>query len=201
MTLAEIGGSLAAHMATKHVAKPPTPPKPGEVDPTPIWAMLFAKLLHVGCPPVEAVAHILPELADDREQCVVVAVRWKRDALVIGELNQLNGGAFIDLPRDTRLKLVWEKLTAEAAYYLWDANFCNIRDKDELGKIKMAREMVGAEIGKQPDEADPMMAFARLAQELAKSAVAEKHVKATTPPQTGVGLFAGSTKHRQVKDS
>ena len=155
-------------------------------DMTEELALVYAKLLSVGCPPIRAVVYCAPELGMTQqglEAAKKIAGRWVADALVLAAVDNINGGKWHDLPVERRLELARQKSDAEAAFYLWTTNFSMVDHTEGLAKMKMAREMVKAALGEAPDESDPMAAFARFAMELAKNAQVTGAAKAKKPVQ------------------
>lgn len=149
-------------------------------------ALIFAKLLTIGCPPLRAVLYVHPQLNENdegRTAAKKVAWQWQNDALVLEAINSINGGQFHELPAEKRYRLALEKSNAEAAFYLWSTNFVNIDHREGIDKIKIARDILKSELGQQPDEADPMAAFARFAMELSKNMHTEAVAKSKKPPQ------------------
>lgn len=149
-------------------------------------ALVYAKLLSVGCPPVRAVIYCNPELLvtqEGRDAAKRVAAQWMSDALVIAAISSINGGKWHELPMETRFRLAIEKSNAEASFYLWANNFVETEHREGLEKIKLARDIIKKELGEQPDEADPMAAFARFALELSKNMHTEAVAKGKKSPQ------------------
>lgn len=131
-------------------------------------ALVFAQLLYAGCPAETAVLYMwkdaVPELAAG------VAREWLRDRLVLLAVEQLNGGQWIQLDDKKRYELSLRKVLAEMAFYIWNTNFSEIRDKVDLEKHAQARQTLKAEISGVSDD-DPMSAFARFATEIMRNAV------------------------------
>lgn len=141
----------------------------------PATALLFAKLLHVGAPPLKAVLYICPNVHPDLLE--KVAKVWLGDAEVLRAVEHLNGGAWLDLPKETRLQLALDKHVAEVAYYLWTTNFSDTEHREGLDKMKQAREVLKLELGRQADPDDPMAAFARFALDFARAQDAHKQAE------------------------
>lgn len=149
-------------------------------------ALVYAKLLSVGCPPILAVLYCAPELRltdQGKEAAKRIAAHWTSDALVLAAVDNINGGKWHELPIEKRLELARAKSDAEAAFYLWTTNFSTVEHTEGLAKMKMAREMVKGALGEAPDESDPMAAFARFAMELAKNTQAQSAAKSRKPTQ------------------
>lgn len=149
-------------------------------------ALIYAKLLSVGCPPVRGVFYCAPQLMetqDGRDIAKKVASRWLNDAAVAQAIENINGGKFHELPLEERMKLALDKSNAEAAFYLWTINFGETEHREGIDKIKLARDIIKRELDMQPDEADPMQAFARMAMELAKNAQLDSAARARKAPQ------------------
>jgi len=137
------------------------------------------------------VLYCIPELLqtqEGRETAKKVASLWLNDALVVQAISDINGGKWHELPEETRYKLAIAKSNAEAAFYLWTTSFVETDHREGLEKMKLAREIIKRELGDQPDEADPMAAFARFAMDLAKNMHTESVAKAKRVPTTGLGL-------------
>lgn len=149
-------------------------------------ALVYAKLLVVGCPPIRAVLYVAPQLADSdagKTLAKKVAWQWTHDALVLQALSSINGGDWQELSKEQRFKLALEKSNAEAAFYLWTTNFGDVDSREGLDKIKIARDILTKELGGQIDADDPMQAFARFAHEVAKNMAANEATKRKRPPQ------------------
>lgn len=149
-------------------------------------ALVYAKLLKVGCPPTRAICYIHPHLLETeqgRSTAKTLASRWNADALVLEALASINGGKWHELPEETRYKLAIEKNNAEASFFLWTSNLAETDSREGLEKIKLCREILKKELGQAPDESDPMAAFARFAMELAKNAHTETVAKGKKAPQ------------------
>lgn len=153
---------------------------------TPQIAMVYAKLLTAGCPPVRGVYYCIPSLTTDKkgiETAKHIARTWMHDERVLGALNNINGGEWHTLPPERRAQLALDKHNAEWSFYLWTTNVNDIESREGLEKLKQAREVIKGVLGQQPDEADPMQAFARFAIELAKNAAKDRAVRGKTMPQ------------------
>lgn len=149
-------------------------------------AVVYAKLLKVGCPGLRAVFYCCPNLTRDEKGLDVAKQTlrlWNADALVLEALENINGGKYHELPEETRLRIAIEKSNAEAAFYLYANNFNDMESRDQLEKVKLARDIVKAILGQQPDQDDPMAAFARLALELTRNTQATAAAKVKKPPQ------------------
>lgn len=152
-------------------------------------ALVYAKLLTVGCPPVRAVIYVVPSLNETepgREAAKKVARQWAADVHVLKALASINGGDWQDLPPEKRYQLALDKNLGEAAFHLWTVNFGDVEHREGLEKMKMAREMLKAALGQRPDDSDPMQAFARFALDLAKEA-ATSAARGKKSPQTQDG--------------
>lgn len=147
-------------------------------------AVVFAKLLSAGCPPAKAIAYLFQDVADEPDICKELAKQWLSDSLVRKAIDHLNGGAWAELSKERRFQLALDQCNAEAAYFLWTTPFGTIEHREGLEKVKMAREMLKAELKQAPDEADPMQAFARFALDYARG-VAEANSKKKIAPQAG----------------
>lgn len=133
----------------------------------------LAKLLHVGCPVIDAVSYIAPRLTDP-DLMKQLARLWLSDPLTRQALSELQGGAWMDLPLEKRLLLAQEKSDAEAGFYLYANNFNTITSRDELEKFKIAREIVRSKVQGEVDETDPLKAFARFALDVLQTQNAQR---------------------------
>jgi len=198
----QIGEAVRKRAGTKGIEdrqpsqefKQATDPTKGGLIPamTNEMAIVYAKLLNVGCPPIRAVLYCAPWLMESEEGKQLakkVAASWCADALVIEALSSINGGKWHELPMETRAKLAIEKNNAEAAFFLWSANFGDMSAREEIDKMKLARDILKGILGQQPDESDPMQAFARFALELVRNTTAQRSAQAKKPVQVeGDGL-------------
>lgn len=157
-------------------------PKPPQMSPK--LAAIFAKLLHVGCPGLRAVLYCAPEL--DMDTAKLTLREWMADSQVLKAIENINGGAWIDLPPEERFKLAFDKHISEMAFHLYATNFGEIEHKDGLDKLKQCREVVGSLIGKKVDTSDPMNAFAQFAIELTKT-MAEADSRRRKAPELRTG--------------
>jgi len=179
------------------MAKKPAPPRTltqraenelGNAPPMTIeLAVVFAKLLHIGCPAPRAVLYCAPQLATGGPGMIdvvkTVARQWVHDVLVVEAIGNINGGAFHELPAEDRMRIALEKSTAEISFYLFATNFNDVDSREGIDKIKYAREVLKVALGQQPDELDPMQAFARYALDMAREAQAKRSAGKKTPPQ------------------
>lgn len=133
---------------------------------SPPLALVFAKLLHVGCPPVRAVLYCAPRL--DKDTAQKVSRLWLNDAEVLRAVEGLNGGAWAELPPEKRYELAYNKHLSEHAFYLWVTNWNDVEHNEGINKMKISREVLRAELGKVPDDADAMQAFARFALDMVR---------------------------------
>ena len=121
-------------MARRPKDRKEAPPGKSEIQGVPIItppsAMVFAKMLHVGCPPIRAIHYMFPHL--DVDAAKAVARSWLNDRLTLNAVEELNGGNWQDLDKDKRLQLALDKNNAEAAFYLWTSNLADTEHKDGL---------------------------------------------------------------------
>jgi hypothetical protein len=132
-------------------------------------ALVFATLLHVGCPPIRAVLVIKPETT--KEIAEVTARQWLNDALVLSAMEDRIGGKWMELPMDKRMELARTKHIAEMAFYLWSGNFNDAMSKEEIAKMKEAREVVSKELGVESGDDDPLQEFTKLAIGLVRAGI------------------------------
>jgi len=130
-------------------------------------ALIYAKLLTVGCPPIRAVIYCCPDI--ELELAKKVSRVWLNDAGVLRALESINGGTWHELPPETRYKLALDKHKSELAFYLWTTNFNDIEHREGIEKLKQAREEMKKLNGEAVDD-DPLAAFARFTLELAQNA-------------------------------
>src|SRR3990167_2631937 len=154
-------------------------------------AALFAKMLNVGCPLERAVHYCVPGI--DKDLAKLTAQQWASDALVHAALTELNGGPWMDLPAETRYKLALDKHTAEVAFYIWAGNFNDIEHAEGLKNMEQTRNILKAALGQQPDESDPMAAFARFAISLTQNAAGDT-AKASAAKKKAPQLESGLDK-------
>lgn len=150
-------------------------------------ALVYAKLLSVGCPPIRAVLYITPSLNETekgRETAKKVAFQWQHSKLTMDCLDSINGGKWHELPAERRYQLALDKSNAECAFYLWTTNYNSIEHREGIEKIKLARDIMKGILGQAPDVDDPMAAFARLAIELTRNADANRAASGKKAPVT-----------------
>lgn len=131
----------------------------------------MARLLCAGCPPEQAALYLCPDCDDATVKAT--AREWMASRELLIAVEELEGGAWLDLPAEKRYQLAYDKQVSEMAFYLRTHNFVDVTDKVELEKMKMARETLRAEIKGVGAAEDPNTAFARFAMELLKVRQAE----------------------------
>lgn len=150
-------------------------------------ALVFAKLLSVGCPPIRATLYCAPQLNETdagRDTAKKVARQWAADVQVLEAITSINGGKWHELPAEKRYQLALEKHNAEWAFFLWTTNVNDVEHREGLEKLKQGRDVLKSLLGQQIDESDPMQAFARFAIELTKNAQAVAAAGHKRPIQT-----------------
>lgn len=147
---------------------------------TPKIAGMFARLLHAGCPAVQATQYINPLLS--MEMAKHVTVLWQGSVEVRVAIEQLNGGAWVELAPERRYELALQKHLSEVAFFLHAHNFNDAHEREELEKFKQAREVLKAELKGTPDELDPMQAFARFALDLVKQQSVDRMAQGPREP-------------------
>lgn len=138
---------------------------------SPALALVFAKLLQVGCPRLRAVLYCCPELdpAEGIETAKLVLKAWMTDPRVIDAIDGLNGGTYADLEPEVRYKLALTINLAGAAFFLHHTNFSEANHREDIDRMKLARDIIKTELGQAVDSTDPMQAFARFAMDLMKT--------------------------------
>lgn len=123
-------------------------------------AVLWAKLLFAGCPPMQAVIFFVQGLTIEQQK---EALRlWSTHPLTQKAVNDLQGGSWLDLTNEQRVRIAYDKHIAEVAFYVHSHSFVQASDKDDIEKMKQAREVLKAVLGHAPD-GDPMADFAKWA--------------------------------------
>lgn len=146
---------------------------------TPQIAAVYAQLLHAGCPALRATEYVAPQLQADVLK--LVTKQWLSHRLVLKAVEQLTGGAWMELPPERRYELSLQKHLSELAFYLYANNFNDAPSKEALEMFKQAREVLKAELRGVTDDGDPMSAFARFALELVKGQMADRAANSSVP--------------------
>lgn len=118
------------------IARAPAP------DVTAEAAMEFVKLLAAGLPYSHIFRYLAPEywaLIDDESREKVISA-WLASPLLAMAATKLNGGAWQELDKDTRIGIALDKHASQLAYLLYTTNPNDIIDKLTLDKVRDARE-------------------------------------------------------------
>lgn len=184
--IAEHKRVMAKRAKTERVPVPSGEPvRPGDaITLTDDYVLLFAKLLTVGYPPEMAVKAMFPPMEPLQLTSTVAA--WMADTRIHHEVASINGGQWHTLDKMKRFELAYEKMQAEAAFWMWSTNWATLSAKEDLDKAKQAREMLANVLGKKIDDDDPMQAFARMAVTLTQNAEAERAAAKKKAPQLQV---------------
>lgn len=153
--------------------------------------MLTANLMQAGLPLALAIQYLIP--GHDSRKYVELASAWEQDPLLREAVDGVNGGTWASLAPEVRYKLALDKNTAEMAYFLYSSSFIGAGSREDIDKMKLAREVMKSELGMKTQDDNPMDAFARFAIDLSRSMTqenmqksAEKSAKRASPPGISV---------------
>ena len=147
---------------------------------TPAVAGEFAKLLHAGCPQDLAVRYLYPAAGSERVKAVVRA--WAGHPEAHRAVEALLGGAWLEMDADRRYGLALDKHFGELAFYLWANNFNTVESREEIEKMKVAREVLLARVKPGAEADNPLEAFTRLATALLQERETERAARSKVMP-------------------
>ena len=80
----------------------------------------------------------------------------------------------MEMEKDRRYVLSLDRQFAEMAFYLWANNFNSVESREEIEKMKVAREVLLARVKPGAEADNPLEAFTRLATALLQERETER---------------------------
>lgn len=125
--------------------------------PTPLQGENFAQMLLAGVPPGEAVRYFFPENTDS-QVLANISRSWCRRREVTSAMTRLQGGNWLDMKPEERIKCALDKHYAEMAWFLYNNNYGDCEGGKKT-KADTAREALEKKLAGTAGQMDPLARF------------------------------------------